>query len=99
MTQIAVSDVADAALRRFGIIAGDDGLMWWGALASLQRADDAHHVFSPDRRAHLDVLARRGCENPSDLTPRDRAFYFGALAEVVSVVATEVGGDDASPAN
>lgn len=88
MTFMEVPDAARAEFMRLGLLI-DEGPHWWGALAGLQRADDAYKIFSPDRRAQLDALARVGSDNPANLTQRDHAFFRGLAVEAGVVLIAE----------
>lgn len=67
-------------------------MFWWGALPGIARADSKLSIFAPERRAALSDLIRKSEAEPSSLTPRDFAFYSGALAEAVAVLTSAEGG-------
>lgn len=85
MISLPLSERTVATLQRLGLSL-DHNVLWWGGFASLQRADAEFSLFDPERRARLDRLARLGNESPADLTLRDKAFYFGLVAETAAAV-------------
>jgi hypothetical protein len=88
MIALSFSDATVATFQKLGLPL-EETLQWWGAFPALQRADAQFALFAPERRSQLDALSRRCCENPSDLTARDRGFFNGMLVEAATVIEAE----------